>query len=235
MGPCLSWLVGLLLLSLPALASVPPKAKAYLPALVAYQRQLWPAAPFPSFLAGQIEQETCISMTHSKCWSPRAELKTKRENGIGLGQATRAYNADGSVKFDTIGDLRRLHPELSGWSWKQRYNAAYQLKGLILMDRDLWHRVKAAESDSERLAFTLSAYNGGMGGVLQDRRLCANTPGCNPNRWKGHVERTSLKARKATSGYGKSFFEINREYVSNILEVRRQKYSPYFEQETNGR
>lgn len=225
------WLVAL---TLPALAApIPDGAKTYLSELVHRQLELWPDAPKPHFLAGQIEQESCISLKHSRCWSPRAELKTSRENGIGFGQFTRAYNADGSIRFDVIDDLRRAHPELYGWSWDTRYDASYQLKALVLMDRGIYTRVKGAASDTDRLAFMLSAYNGGEGGLRQDRRLCANTKGCDQNRWKGHVERTSLKAKAAKPGYGKSFFHINREYVTNVLEVRSPKYQPYFESMSN--
>ncbi|EAM1616337.1 lytic murein transglycosylase [Salmonella enterica] len=225
----------LLLLALPVMAQpIPKRAANYLSELVNIQREVWAAAPDPSFLAGQVEQETCITLEHTYCWNPRAELKTSRENGIGMGQFTRAYNKDGSIRFDVIDDLRRTHPELYDWGWDNRYNATYQLKALVLMNRSIYNRVKGAASDTDRLAFTLSAYNGGEGGLRQDRRLCANTPGCDQSRWKGNVERTSLKAKAPQKGYGKGFFEINREYVTNILDVRRHKYTPYFEDHSNG-
>ncbi|EIP9220988.1 hypothetical protein LT875_002434 [Salmonella enterica] len=219
--------------ALPVQAAIPDGAKAYLSELVLNQKDLWPDAPQPHFLAGQIEQESCISLKHSRCWNPRAELKTSREWGVGFGQHTRAYNADGSIRFDVIDDLSRKHPELRGWNWETRYNASYQLKAIVLMDRGIYNRVMGAESDTDRLAFMLSAYNGGEGGLRQDRRLCANTKGCNQNRWKGHVERTSLKAKAPKPGYGKSFFHINREYVANVLDVRSAKYLPYFESMSN--
>lgn len=221
----------LLVLALPLQAApIPKRASNYLTELVNIQRELWPTAPQPSFLGGQIEKETCITMDHTYCWNPRAELKTSRENGIGFGQFTRAYNKDGSIRFDVIDDLRRAHPELYWWSWEGRYDPTYQLRALVLMNRSIFNRVKGAASDTDRLSFTLSAYNGGEGGLRQDRRLCANTAGCDQSRWKGHVERTSLKAKAPVSGYGKSFFQINREYVSTILDVRRHKYTPYFEE-----
>lgn len=225
----------LMALTLPVMAaSVPDGAKAYLPALVLTQRELWPDAPQPYFLAGQIEQESCITLKHARCWNPRAELNTKRENGIGIGQFTRAYNADGSIRFDVIDDLSKQHPELYGWSWETRYNASYQLKAIVLMDRGIWRRIRGAQSDTDRLAFTLSAYNGGEGGLRQDRRLCANTVGCDQGRWKHNVEATSLKARAPKPGYGKSFFQINREYVGSILDMRAPKYKPYFEDSPYG-
>jgi hypothetical protein len=72
-----------------------------------------------------------------------------------------------------------------------------------------------------------SAFIGGLGGVLWDRRLCSSVPGCDPNQWFGHVEHHSTKAKAAVAGYGKSFFEINREYVRNVMIVRRPKYAVY--------
>lgn len=207
---------------------LPERAKEYLPLLVDRQRAIWPDAPMPSFLGSQVEQETCISLRHSKCWNPRAELKTSRENGIGLGQFTRAYKADGSIRFDKISELAAQHASLRGWSWETRYDASYQLTAIVEMDKAIYSRVRGAATELDRLSFALSAYNGGEGGLLQDRRLCANTPRCDSTRWRGHVELYSLKSKVPKSGYGQSFFHINREYVSNVIGLRRPKYEPYF-------
>ena len=207
---------------------VPARALLYMPLLVEQQRAIWPDAPMPSFLAAQVEQETCLSLTHSKCWNPRAELRTSRENGIGLGQFTRAFRADGSIRFDKISELAAAHSSLRGWTWENRYDVGYQLTAIVEMDRAIYRRIRDAATDLDRLAFTLSAYNGGEGGVLQDRRLCANSNACDPSRWAGHVERTSLKSRVPAPGYRQSFFSVNREYVSNVLYLRRPKYAAHF-------
>ncbi len=79
---------------------------------------------------------------------------------------------------------------------------------------------------AELMALVDSAYNGGFGGVLQDRQLCALKPGCDPNRWFGHVEFTSTKSREKWRGYGKSAYAINREHTELVLNVRRAKYVP---------
>ncbi len=81
-----------------------------------------------------------------------------------------------------------------------------------------------ATSEQDRLAMMLSGYNGGNGAVLQDRKLCQASPGCDPDRWFGHVEHHSRKAKVAARGYGKSFFAINREYPRTILFARSRKY-----------
>ena len=223
----------LLAYCVPAAASqvstvVPKNALQYLPQLVETQRTVWPAAPIPSFLAAQVEQESCISLTHSKCWNPRAELKTKRENGVGFGQFTRAYRADGSIRFDKISELAAAHQSLRGWTWERRYDPGYQLTAIVEMNKAIFGRQKGAATERDRLSFTLSAYNGGEGGVLQDRRLCSNTKGCDPARWLGHVANTSLKSKTPHPGYKQSFFAINREYVTNVLDVRRPKYEQFF-------
>jgi Predicted soluble lytic transglycosylase fused to an ABC-type amino acid-binding protein len=207
---------------------VPANAKQYLPILRGIQVEKWPDAPIPSFLAAQVEKESCITLRHSRCWNPRAELKTSREYGFGFGQITRAYRADGSIRFDKFSELKREFASLRDWSWDNRYDPHYQLLALVEMDRSIFGRVRDAATPIDRLAFTLSAYNGGESGVLQDRRLCSNTTGCDPSRWFSNVERTSLKSRKPSPGYGQSFFDINRGYVREIIYVRRAKYEPYF-------
>ncbi len=201
---------------------VPPNAEKYAPTLVVEQRGHWPTAVQPFTMAGQVEQETCISLKSSGCWNPHTELKTSREYGFGLGQVTITSS------FNAFNEERALDPSLKNWQWNDRYDPQMQLRGLVLKDRQLFIMVQGAASDEDRLAFAYAAYNGGMGGVLSDRRVCAATPQCDSRRWFGQVEHTSLKARAAVTGYGQSFFNINREYVHNILLVRSTKYRKFF-------
>lgn len=211
-------------------AQVPPQALEHLPTLVRAQRDLWPDAPRPqAFLAAQVEQESCITLKHSKCWNPRVELKTKREYGFGLGQTTTAYNADGSVRFNKWAELRTRCPSLRGWTWENRFDPAFQLTALVEMDKSLYRLWPDAASTRDRLGFTLSAYNGGEGHVRRDRLLCRNTDGCDPARWWGHVEHHSVKSRVPFKGYGKSPFQINREYPENIMGFRLPKYLAFFQ------
>jgi len=197
---------------------IPALAQVYLPVLTTVVLSLWPAMPDPALLAAQVEQETCVSLTHRKCWNPRAELKTSREYGFGLGQLTV------TKRFDNFKAARGWDKSLAGWQWEQRYDPQMQLRALVAYDRNLYRSVAFAASELDRYAFMFSAYNGGLGGVLKDRQLCKATFGCDPSRWVGHVELTSFRARTAVKGYGKSFFEINREYVHNIMVVRAPKY-----------
>lgn len=203
----------------------PPAAVPLLPVLKSEQITHWPDMPLPSALGAQVEQETCISLKSRGCWNPRAELRTSREQGVGLGQLTRAFRGDGSTRFDAMAEIVKAYPnDLAGLSWENRYDPVLQLRALVLKDRQGFKQVLDADTPADQLAMAFSAYNGGLGGLASDRRACAATPGCAPGRWFGHVERTSLKAKAAVPGYGMSFFAINREYVRNIMNVRRVRY-----------
>lgn len=203
---------------------LPKLAAVYLPLLLETINVVWPTAPHREFIASQIEQETCATLTHSKCWNPTAELKTSREYGFGLGQITRAFRADGSVRFDKFKELGAAYRSLAGWTWEDRFNPRYQMIALVEMDRGICLGIDSVADSVETVAFCMSAYNGGEGGLMQDRMLCRNTKGCDPSRWWKHVEKTSLKPTAKWEGYGQSAFAINRGYVHNIWNVRRAKY-----------
>lgn len=203
---------------------LPPNARLYLPTLQKEHTAVWLGErdlPAVSLFAAQVEQETCITLRHRSCWSPRAELKTHRERGVGLGQITR------TTSFDSLAELRRQYAtELAGFRWEDDsiYDPSLQLRAMLLMDRRNWKVVLGTARPRDREAMMLASYNGGLGGLSSDRKLCSATPGCNPGLWFGHVELTSLKAKRAVSGYGKSFYEINREYPRNIMHIRQAKY-----------
>jgi len=225
LGRCILAAAVLLLMVTASRAEPPAAAVPLLPVLQAEQRQHWADMPLPSALGAQVEQETCITLKHRSCWSPRAELRTSREQGIGLGQLTRTWRKDGSQRFDALAEIVQAFPQqLAGLSWENRYDPVLQLRAMVLKDRQGFRLVLAASSALDRLAMAVAAYNGGSGGVASDRRACAATQGCDAGRWFGHVERTSLKAKSAVPGYGKSFFETNREYVRNVMVSRRGRY-----------
>lgn len=220
-------LSGLLFLAFAGMAHAgPPPVKSlpYLPVLQAEIREHWPDVSSRAVFAGQVEQETCPSLNSQKCWNPGAELKTAREYGFGLGQLTR------TARFDNFAASRELHPSLRDWQWPDRYDAARQLRTMILMDKGNYRRLPGVPAGRERLAMMLAGYNGGMGGLLADRRLCASIAGCDPDRWFENVEKHSLKNKVAARGYGQSFFSINREYPRNILGFRREHYLEWFKE-----
>ncbi len=227
LGRCILAGVILFLMVTASRAAEPPgAAKVYLPTLHIAQEQYWPAMPYPAVLGAQVEQETCISLTSRSCWNPHAELHTSREQGVGLGQLTRTFRSNGAVAMDALADIRQSFPkDLAGLSWENRYDPALQLRALVMKDRQNFKLIQDVELPLERLAMTMAAYNGGLGGLNSDRKSCAGTPGCDPAVWFGNVEHTSLKAKAAVRGYGKSFFEINREYVVNVMQIRVKRYA----------
>jgi hypothetical protein len=181
--------------------------------------QFWAAHPLPSAIPAQVEQETCPSLTSRECFSPHAELKTAREYGFGLGQLTV------TPTFNNFNTVKQQQPALRSWQWTDRFLPRPQLIALLTMDLGAYKQcTPLMGSPYDRLACAVAAYNGGIGGFRSDRRVCSNTKGCDPTKWFGNVALTSTKAKKPASGYGQSFFQINRAYVQNVLVVRRGKY-----------
>lgn len=195
----------------------------YLPLLVVALDDVWPDISAPATVAGLIEQETCPTPTHVKCWNPHAELKTKHEHGIGLGQFTV------TSRFNAFQETAPLHEKLKGWRPEDYYDPEKQLFALTVKLRQNYMAFIVPD-DEERFAFALAAYNGGVGGILKDQRLCAKTEGCNPLKWWGNTENTSLKTKNPFNGFKKSAFQINREYPYNIMKLRRHKYEPFINQ-----
>ncbi len=217
-------LVGLLLVFAPRAhaADLPAGAVKYLPVLKAEQQRLWPDHPHPALLAGLVEQESCITLRSRGCWNPVAQLKTAREEGAGVGQITRAYRADGTLRFDALADLRSQYGvELGALAWSTVYQRPdLQLRALVLMSRDSARQFRAAPA---MLEFGDAGYNGGPAGVQRERRACALAKGCDPGQWFGHVELHCLKSREPLYG-GRSACDISREHVRNVFLVRPAKY-----------
>ena len=206
-------------------AQVPERALQYLPLLQAEQTQHWAGLPLPSYLPGLIEHESCISLTHSRCWSPTARLKSAREEGAGLGQITRAWTADGQLRFDALAEMRQRHPALAEWSWATVYQRPdLQLRAVVLMSRDLYQALPGVADPLQRLRMADAAYNGGLGGLQRERRACGLKAGCDPQLWPGHVEHVCLKSRQPLYA-GRSACDINRHHVTDVFNHRAPKYA----------
>jgi hypothetical protein len=202
-------------------AELPPGAIKYGPMLKAEQLKYWPDHPRPELLAALVEQESCITLRHSKCWNPGARLKTSREEGAGMGQITRAYRTDGSTRFDTLADLRSRHAALAEMSWQNIYaRPDLQLRAMVLLAKESARPFFQARA---MLEFGDAAYNGGVGGVQKERRACQLSQGCNAAEWFGNVEKHCLKSRQLLYG-GRSACDINREHVTAVFVVRPGKY-----------
>ncbi len=210
-----------------ARAQVPAAAQPYLPVLQGEIRTHFDAHPMPEYFGGLIEHESCISLSHSRCWSSKSRLKTSREEGAGLGQLTRAWRADGSLRFDALAEMRDRHPSLRALSWRTIYDRPdLQLRAVVLKIKDAFTALRVVSSPMDRLAMADAAYNGGLAGLQRERRACELTNGCDPQRWWGNVERTCLKSRAPLYG-SRSACDINRHHVSDVIRVRAPKYTPY--------
>jgi hypothetical protein len=145
-----------------------------------------------------------------------------REEGAGVGQITRAYRADGSLRFDALADLRSQYgAELGALAWSTVYQCPdLQLRALVLMSRDSARQFRAAPA---MLEFGDAGYNGGPAGVQRERRACALAKGCDPGLWFGNVELHCLKSREPLYG-SRSACDINRDHVHNVFKVRAAKY-----------
>jgi len=185
--------------------------------------------PKAAYLASLIEHESCISLKHSKCWNSQSRLRSDREEGAGLGQITRAFKADGSIRFDALSELKYKYPkELSELSWQVVYTRPdLQIRALTLMMRDNYQAFDKYVLDKrEAYAFADAAYNGGLGGVNHERRACKLTSWCDPNRWFDNVEKLCLKSKVALYG-NRSACDINRHHVEDVINIRNKKYELY--------
>jgi hypothetical protein len=98
--------------------------------------------------------------------------------------AVSPVGAQGLAQFmpATADWISQLMPGLNS---REPFNPAWAIRALVSYDRWLWERVSAA-NNCERMAMTLSGYNGGLGWVQRDKRL-ASQKGLDSARWFGHV------------------------------------------------
>ena len=188
------------------------------------------STPKSFYLAGQIEKESCISLKHSRCWNPNVTLKTHREYGAGLGQLTKAYRTDGSVRFDALSEVKSKHKnDLQELNWNtilQRPDL--QIRTIILMMRDNYSYYNKYASDStEAYLFAAVSYNGGIGGLDNERRACKLASWCDHTKWTNNVEKLCLKSKAPLYG-NRSACDINRSYPKDTLFIRSPKYSKFW-------
>ena len=213
---------------------VPKNAYLYLPVLKKELDIYMPNFKYKPYFAGLIEQESCITLVHSRCWKPTSELKTSREQGVGLGQITRAWNSSGSLRFDSLSDMKRKYRlDLKEANWDTIKNRPdLQIRIIVFMVRDLLNYYKHIPSDLERLAFADSAYNGGTKLLDKERTLCGLAKRCDPNLWFGHTEKQNSRGTRILYG-SNTAWDINRHHVRTIffkralLENPLGKYNKY--------
>lgn len=183
------------------------------------------------YFSSLIEHESCVTLTSSKCWSSKSELNTKwpnglqREQGIGFGQITRAYTQTGSLRLDVLSDLKRRYPsELNGLTWNNiKDQPELQLRAIILLWSDNYLRLPNHISDIDRVAMADSAYNGGYGYILKDRKTCGLKANCDPDLWFNNVETINNRGNKVLYG-NRTANMINRHHVRDVILERMGKY-----------
>ena len=195
---------------------LPGEAERLLPQLRSEIDKFWPGLSIRAFPAAVIEQESR--------WKVRAELKTQREHGVGLGQFTQAFTADGATRFDALTETKRLDPSLKDWSWQDPYNVQYQLRGVVLK-LALNNRGCAPlmYDDKNALACSAAQYNGGSGSTSKRIRLCRITSGCDAGKWFDNLEHQCPQSRTKVAGYGEDFCTINSRYPGRVFD-RIKKY-----------
>lgn len=192
-------LVGYALLTHPtflwAAQGIPADAARYQRDLTRNVRLVWGLdAPVATF-AAQIHQESR--------WNANAKSAV---GAVGLSQFMPA----------TATWISGVYPQALGEN--QPKNPAWAMRALATYDRWLWDRVKA-DSACERMAFALSAYNGGLGYVYRRQKrsadpgrcfdaTCDINPGISPpnqreNRDYPRLILTGFEPRYVRAGWGK--------------------------------
>lgn len=180
------------ILLLPADAAEPPRASLqWRNELIRTAREVWGLnAPIADF-AGQIH--------HESGWDPNARS---------------SVGAQGMAQFmpATAKWMSQLYPELHE---NRPFNPGWALRALVQYDLQLWKSLTAKDR-CQQMAFTLSAYNGGLGWVNRDKKL-AKEKGLDSSIWFGHVEQ--VNAGRSTANWRE-----NRHYPRMILYQHASRY-----------
>lgn len=181
--------------------------------------------PEYNYVPALIEHESCISLSHSRCWNSTSELRTKREQGLGLGQITRTFNTDGSVRFDVLTDMRKKYlKELKEANWNNfKHRPDLQIRTITLLLRDNYKSLYNVTDPMSRLHMTDAAYNGGIGWIQKERRACGLAKNCDPNVWFGNVENYCLRSKKPLYG-NRSVCDIAKNHPRDTFFNRLPKY-----------
>lgn len=132
------------------------------------------------------------------------------------------------MRFDALAEVRDKHPELRELNWGNVYTRPdLQIRALVLKMRDNYQIYEKYADTYNALAFADAAYNGGIGGVNNERRACHISTNCDAKIWFNNVEKFCLKSKAALYGQ-RSACDINRHHVQDVLIVRAPKYIKYF-------
>lgn len=208
---------------------IPPQAFQYRQTIQNELDNLFPNIPNYNYVPALIEHESCISLKHKRCWNPTSELLTKREQGLGLFQHTRAFRADGTTRFDAVADMKARYKEtLKEASWDTlKTRPDIQIRMGVLGLRDNFKSLYSIRDENVRLQMTDAAHNTGLGNVNKKRRACGIAAGCNPQLWFGHVEKQCIGHTKVLYG-NRSACDIVTHHVKDVYKVRMPKYQKQY-------
>lgn len=208
---------------------IPKNAYIYMDLVQEETAKFFPTIPIPHYFPALIEQESCLSLTHSRCWRPDSQLLSAREQGAGFGQLTRAYRKDGSLRFDSLKAMRDKNmAELKELSWDNILKRPdLQTRTMVLMIKDEYKALYKITDPIKRLHMADVAYNGGRSDLNKERLLCGLTKGCDSQTWFDHVER--MKVKSTIPIYGtRSAWDINREHPETLFHIRLNKYEQFY-------
>ncbi|WP_318367458.1 transglycosylase SLT domain-containing protein [Enterobacter sp.] len=159
--------------------------------LIRTAREIWGLnAPIADF-AGQFHQESG--------WNPNARSPVGAQGMAQFMPATAEW-------------VSQLYPQLRA---NTPFNPGWAIRALVQYDQQLWKSM-SAQDNCQRMAFTLSAYNGGQGWVNRDKKL-ATAQGLNASVWFSHVE-------KVNAGRSAANWRENRHYPKAILYQHAPRY-----------
>lgn len=204
---------------------IPPKAYIYKHDVKKAIDEIYPTIFNYNYIPALAEHESCITLKHKRCWDPSSRLSSKRELGAGLFQVTKTFREDGSIRFDVLSEMKaKYKQELKDVSWDNIFvSPTGQIKIAVLMIRDLNKSLYSVTDQVARAQFVDAAYNGGLGGVIKERRACSLAPNCDANKWFANVENYCSKSKKPLYG-NRSACDINRHHVKDVFKNKLPKY-----------
>lgn len=190
----LAWLVMIILAACayPAHAGpIPAAAQQHQRELTRIVQQEWGLSGPVTVHAAQIHQESA--------WRPGVDSRV---------------GAQGLAQFmpSTSAWIVEVYPDLGA---PAPYSPTWAMRAMVRYNRWHWQRLSSAADECQRWAFSLSAYNGGLGWVQRDQRL-ARVGGDDPGVWFDSVEHYTARA-----GWAK---RENRQYVRRILLELAPRY-----------
>ena len=175
---------------------IPRAALPYRSELIRASRMVWGLDAPVAVFAAQI---------HTESWWKNGTVSSAGAQGL-------AQFMPSTAKW-----LQRAAPETGS---PAPFDPRWSLRACVTYDKYLFDRIAPRRGKSltewNRMAFTLSGYNGGLGWTNRDRTKALQS-GLDPDIWFGHVE-------QANAGRRISAKRENQRYVQLIMRERQQVY-----------